>query len=147
MPTVQRDFGGFDSKFLGVSVRIESERFFHILDELATTGAIDPSLVSRSEPQQGFEAVSAASVITHEARHFHDFLIAPAGAAILALRLLAYLNAIQFLSAMRDGEIWKTANCLPIPLPRWCMKAPEERDTFMGRVNAWRESEPATRRA
>ena len=142
MPTVQRDFGGFDSKFLGVSVTIESERFFHILDELATTGEIDPGLASRSEPQQGFEAVSAASVVTHEARHFHDFLIAPAGAAILALRLLAYLNAIQFLSTMRDGKIWKTANCLPIPLPTWCMKAPEERDAFMGRVNAWRESSP-----
>jgi hypothetical protein len=126
---IQRDFGGVDLRFLGVTVRIDTETFWRHL-----SGQAVPESGSTSEDL--VEKVCAASVLEHETRHFHDFLISPAGAQIVRARTALYLASTRFIRAIPD-TVWNEGTCLPVPLTTWCAKTADERQEYLAYLNAW----------
>jgi hypothetical protein len=113
--TVQRDFGGFDPTFFGATIRLSWASDWELFWGLrrGDTLKLEPQL----SDDERFEKLGIASVVAHEVRHFHDFLITPCGAHIFRLRIFAALNTLQLL----DYIVGATANCLPFPISTWCM--------------------------
>jgi len=110
---VQRDFGGFDPAFVGVTLRFETERAWNRFQEIARSPV--PIPVSSLPDDARFEALSLVSAISHEVRHFHDFLLSPYSARVFSLRLKALLNELGTLSQLVDPAV----NCVPVPIPAW----------------------------
>ncbi len=142
MSRVQRDFGGFDPKYLGITLHVDGERSWQRLRGLlAGTGVDAASLRGIADRNERLEAVLAATVLAHELRHFHDFLLAPVGAAMLRTRLMAQLNAIQFIAMALSQDSSDNANCIPVPISAWCSWSLNQRSAYLGRLNAWRPAE------
>jgi hypothetical protein len=139
----QLDFGGFDGRFVGVSVNIESERTARLIEGRANvdlTGLLEGPLEDQARVD-ALEAICSASVLSHEVRHFHDFLLAPLGAVVLRARLEAVLHVRQFLMAVAH-RTWGRANCVPVPIPRWCRKSPAERAELLTNWNLYSPRQP-----
>lgn len=81
---IQLDFGGFDPSFVGVTIRFGNERIWRIYQ--AFRASPDPLPVSSLPRDERFEALSAISVLSHEVRHFHDFLLTPYSARVFNLQ-------------------------------------------------------------
>src|ERR1043166_2489717 len=92
---MQRDFGGFDPSFVGVTLRFENEDAWRRYQ--AQNASPTPLSVKGLPPESRFEALSLASVVSHEVRHFHDFLISPYSARVFSLRLKALINELSTL--------------------------------------------------
>jgi hypothetical protein len=118
----QRDFGGFDARFHGATVRLSSEQDWNLYQALRNGGRPWPD--PRLADEDLFGILSIASALAHEVRHFHDFLITPYGAHVFRLRVHAALNALQLLVPIMRGG----ANCLPVPIQRWCSLSELERE-------------------
>jgi hypothetical protein len=136
--TVQHDFGGFDPSFVGVTIRFGSESAFRF--SRAFRQGDRPPQVDHLTAEERFEALSIASVISHEVRHFHDFLISPYSARLFKLRVQGALNTLQMLPELQQFD----GNCLPVPLSKWCAMSQAERDEALSRLprrrdgDAWR---------
>jgi hypothetical protein len=135
----QRDFGGFDPKFIGVTLQVDGERSWERLLRLfAGDGTDAAGLESVHDPSERAETILAATALSHELRHFHDFLLAPLGAAVVRARLMAQLNATQFILISSSSESWKAANCIPVPISDWCARSQAERSAYLAGLNSWR---------
>lgn len=138
---MQRDFGGFDPAFVGVTLRFESERAWKRFQEIAESST--PTLVSEMDDDTRFETLSLATVISHEVRHFHDFLLSPYSARVFSLRLKALVNELGTLNRFVDP----TVNVVPVPVPSWCRLSTVERAEriselgFAGNGAGWRAPE------
>jgi hypothetical protein len=115
-PIVQSDFGGFNPRFPGVTIKFESGTAF---------AAFQDFLVCESVPHNEPDLATAVirSVLDHEVRHYHDFLISPYSAVIFRMRLQAALNGIKALQVMRN----RSGAYLPVPLVRWVTLPLKER--------------------
>lgn len=111
---VQEDFGGFDPRFPGITVSVRNQRVWDHL-EARLTGSLPSVPPIESSPELAYEALCASSVIYHEARHFHDFLLSPYSATILRLRSTLAANCAQLLPFLIGGD----ENLIPVPLPVW----------------------------
>lgn len=119
---IQLDFGGFDPSFIGVSVRFGNARSFDFYK--AYTKSASPLPVSQMGHDERFEALSIASVLSHEIRHFHDFLLTPYSARVFALRIRMLIYLLQALpEIVKDGP-----NCVPVPFATWCGLDEAERE-------------------
>ena len=107
---LQPDYGGFNPRFLGVSMFYDSPRNYNAVyayltgDEPADSPADLHSIVLRS-------------VVDHEVRHYIDFLVSPYSTAVFRLRLMALINGAQALSLAKEipGDV------LPVPLTQWAL--------------------------
>ena len=112
--TVQTDFGSYDPTFLGVTLRFSSESAWRAFVEFTTSPS--PPSIADLPPAERFEALASTTVLSHELRHFHDFLLSSYGARLFSLRIQALVNLVEVLPYLvADGP-----NCLPVPLPVWC---------------------------
>lgn len=120
---VQTDFGRFDPKFLGVTLRIGSQRASDVLF------GEDPSAAElEAQPEDlAFEAIAMKTAFVHEKRHFHDFLLSPFGAFAARRRFVAFMNAAQVLAELHSTKVREGSNVLPVPLSRWCRLSEAER--------------------
>lgn len=119
---IQLDFGGFDPSFIGVSVRFGNARSFDFYK--THTKSPSPLPVSEMSHDERFEALSIASVLSHEIRHFHDFLLTPYSARVFALRIRMLIYLLQILpEIVKDGP-----NCVPVPFATWCSLDEAERE-------------------
>jgi hypothetical protein len=114
---IQADFGGFNPRFVGISLKLNSYEAFQILYDFLTSEA-PPS----GEPSS-LQEIATKSVLDHEIRHYHDFLISPYSSQLFRMRLQALVNGVQALNRMPQLE----ANCLPAPLSRWLVMGEAER--------------------
>ena len=112
--TAQKDFGGFNSRFHGATVRLASAADWEVYQALRAGGRAWPD--PRLSDDELFGILSIASALAHEIRHFHDFLITPYGGHVFRLRIHAALNALQLLVPIMKSD----ANCLPFPIQKWC---------------------------
>lgn len=111
------DFGGFSPLFAGVTIRIASQAAY---DEFVSF------LTSRTLPGDKKEPLSPIlmrSVIEHESRHYHDFLLGSYNGMLFRARLQGILNGIKALHVAKElpGEVF------PVPLSTWMTLSAEER--------------------
>lgn len=113
----QDDFGGFSPLFPGVTIRIASQAAY---DEFVSFLTSDVLPRDRKEPP---EPIFMRSVVEHEIRHYHDFLLGSYNGMLFRSRLEAVLNATEALHRIADlpGEV------LPLPLGRWMTLSVDER--------------------
>jgi hypothetical protein len=115
--SLQDDYGGFNPRFLGVSVYYDSPESYNSVYRFMV-GEGD------GDEETGLHDIVLRSVMDHEARHYHDFLLSPYSIAIFRIRLMALANAVQALSTAKeiDGDV------LPVPITRWALMSETARD-------------------
>jgi hypothetical protein len=133
----QQNFGGFDARFLGITLYVGSDSAAKTLLALAA-GEDARRFVDGVDldSEEGFGALSLISVFAHELRHYHDFLLSPWGSRILRARLEALINIEQQLEIVSSPSTWERANALPVPVSRWARMDAPRRAQFMDSVNA-----------
>ncbi|MDR6417584.1 hypothetical protein [Pseudarthrobacter sulfonivorans] len=111
-------FGSFDGRFIGVTLNLSpaSEAAF---------GLTAADNVSK------FEEAAFATVLSHEVRHFHDFLISPRGSVVLRRRISEAINCLSLLVHARRLAAAKAINALPVPLGRWAAMDAAARDEYL----------------
>ena len=111
---VQRDYGGFDSAFFGVTLRLSGATDYDLYRKLRL-GETFP-VEGHYQEDELCHVLQLATVASHEIRHFHDSLISPYGALAVRARVGMALNWLQLLDQILNSG----ANCLPFPMSRWC---------------------------
>ncbi len=106
---VQADFGGFNPRFPGVTVKVGSEAALRAFHEYVRAPA------GRVPAGDSLEEIALLSVLDHEVRHYHDALLSPYANTVFRLRLQSVISGVQAMVIARevDGEL------LPVPLARW----------------------------
>jgi hypothetical protein len=107
---VQEDFGGFNPRFLGVTLKVESPEAFRVLHEFMVTEELPDGEPSLTE-------VALRSVLEHEVRHYHDFLISSYGGLLFRSRLTAAINAAAVLGCIRKLP----GGFVPVPIGAWAL--------------------------
>ncbi len=117
-PLIQADYGGFNPRFLGISLFYDSSVNYE---------AVTSYLIDEDGPEVGgLHGITLRSVLDHEARHYVDFLLSTYSAATFRLRLQAMVNGIQAISLVSEME----GSVLPVPLTRWALCGRNEREAF-----------------
>src|SRR6185436_20958930 len=112
---IQMDFGGFDPSFIGITRYFGNPRVWQFNQEF--TRSQNPVSVLSIPHEQAFEALATVSVLSHEIRHFHDFLLSPYQANLFRLRIQSLVNLLGIAPYILKGE---DINCLPVPISKWC---------------------------
>ena len=137
MMYAQSEFGSFDPRFLGATIRFENLRTWNIYQEWSARSDGRVSLDGLS-PDERFECLSVVSVAAHEIRHFHDFLLSPASAHVFRLRVKALLNAFQVLGHLANRE----GNFVPVPMALWCQWSDVKRKTVIAQLKNSQDGVP-----
>ena len=135
---IQPDYGGFDPKYFGVTLRFSAEdsSSWDLFNELRSASDQPAKILEmgnaalKGSTARAFEVFSVASVLLHEVRHFHDFLLSPYGNRIFRLRLMAAINGYQ-----AAGYAKTTHSFVPCPIPAWTRKDQVERGA---QASIWR---------
>ncbi len=130
---IQQDYGGFDLKFMGATIMFRSARTWELF---MSTTPLHKSRMLQQAPDRAFEALSMATVLDHEVRHFHDFLLSPYSNHVFRFRLQALIHGIQIFNALQLQKANKDCNCLPVPISRWCGKGSSERAVLL---SSWKQ--------
>ncbi|HYZ84781.1 MAG TPA: hypothetical protein VE621_10275 [Bryobacteraceae bacterium] len=121
-PELPFDFGEYSHRTLGITVNLPlalGERLKEILPLLVTGVAEDHLSGFRSlfreaaNEDEAFLALGYASALKHELRHFHDYLLSPAGAADGAVHMMAAVNMNLAMVALSQQEE------IVLPLQTW----------------------------
>jgi hypothetical protein len=129
----QLDYGGFDARFPGITLRIGNPRAGWALDFWQEQIRAGVNLAPRIPNEvldldAALEEICLVSVLPHELRHFHDFLLSPFSTYVFQRRMMTALHGLQvyaYLYLMRDKQ--RAINCVPVPLQSWMKLDPEER--------------------
>lgn len=124
--TVPEDYGGFAPRFFGVTIRLHSERDFAYLDDYICDRLQDAE-------DRSLKVIALKSVMPHEGRHFHDFLVSPYGSSVFRAKLQAAQHGCALLRLLNElpGE-W-----LPAPVNAWCSMEDHERQEC---IAEWRSA-------
>ena len=117
----QDDFGGFNPRFGGVTIRIASQGAY---DEFVSFLTSDTLPGDKEEP---FGPILMRSVMEHELRHYHDFLLGSYNGMLFRSRLQAVMNGIKALRAVKElpGDVF------PLPLSKRMTLTAHERDAWL----------------
>ncbi|MBI5716376.1 MAG: hypothetical protein HZC37_01660 [Burkholderiales bacterium] len=105
-------FGAFNPRFHGVSLFVTAERMGRIAGYEAVA---DPSSWAARSDALSLEEISTISVLDHERRHFHDFLVSPFGAVMMGMRMQASLAGLQAIKLLKQC----VGKWVPAPIGRW----------------------------
>lgn len=114
----QDDYGGFSPLFPGVTIRIASQAAW---DEFVSFLTSDTLPGDRKEPPG---PIFMRSVMEHEIRHYHDFLLGSYNGMLFRSRLEAVQNATEALHRIADLP----GGILPLPLTHWITLSEAERE-------------------
>jgi hypothetical protein len=129
-------FGSFDPAFLGPTLRFSDPWVWKRFEDFLVHDELEP--LEGLTHRQRFVALSIQSVLSHEVRHFHDFLLSPYYAHIFSYRLKSALNVHELLPLLRRSG----GNCLPVPLTRWGRFSSSERSRYLASLPARRDGSP-----
>src|SRR5258705_9204692 len=92
------DFGEFSPRSLGVTVNLPEQLGPHLYSMAAFLLAVDTEergydflrtfIRDTEDPAAQFAAISYGSVVSHELKHFHDYLASPFGCSVMREHLL-----------------------------------------------------------
>lgn len=114
---LQADLGGFDPRFLGITVRFSTHKEFERFR--SPNYAFSTAAFETMKDAEAFRYLAEMTVLQHELRHFHDFLLSPYGQILFRLKLQAYFNGLQALGLIAEASRRTSVNCVPIPISRW----------------------------
>lgn len=118
----QNDFGGFNPRFAGVTIRIASQAAY---DEFLSFLRSPTHGGLPGDKEESLGPILIRSVMEHEIRHYHDFLLGSYNGMLFRNRLQAVLNGIKALRAVKELP----GNVFPVPLNGWMMLSAEERES------------------
>lgn len=124
----QDDFGGFNPRFPGVTIRVASQAAY---DEFVSFLASPPAFGGLPEDkEESLGPILMRSVMEHEIRHYHDFLLGSYSGMLFRSRLQAILNGIKALRTVKElsGDVF------PLPLSGWMILTVEEQNI---RLEEW----------
>jgi hypothetical protein len=103
-------YGGFDSKYLGISLHFNQKKQW---DYFTSSDDLYHHLIENDDK---FRFLCMKSVLGHELRHFHDFFISQYSIKIFRNRINALINGWNvYLDIVKHG------NCtIPVPITTWC---------------------------
>jgi hypothetical protein len=117
------DFGEFSPRCLGVTVNLPEELGEHMYSMAAFLLADDPeerrhefvkTFVQDSEdPAAQFIGISYGSVVSHELKHFHDYLASPFGCSVMREHFLLLLQGFVTIPRLLAEPV------IGIPLQSW----------------------------
>lgn len=117
---VQQHYGDFDSKFLGVSLHFENRENFELFTRLCGETQ-DIEFVKKMgqnslsvEFDNALEIYSLSTVLLHELRHFHDFILTPYGNYIFSRKIYQALYGPQSINAITNQY-----KKIIVPFSRW----------------------------
>lgn len=116
-PIVQADFGGFNPRFPGVTVKVGSEAALRAFHEYVRAPA------GQVPAGDSLEAIALRSVLDHEVRHYHDALLSPYANTVFRLRLQSVVSGVQAMVIAREVE----GELMPVPLARWMTTSADAR--------------------
>ncbi len=131
-------FGSFDGRFLGISLELGGGAERGALPWLSPA-ALEPqaarSAIKGLRADAPLQGLLEMTSVTHELRHFHDFLLSPLGANVLRSRYLAAINGFPLLP-------WLTAQerSVPVPLSTWITMPAERRESYWRRASLHAEA-------
>lgn len=134
---LQRDFGHFDGRFLGVCVHAGDHATFSLVDDAIQGHRPNEDSIWATGSEDAGRKVALLTTLAHETRHFHDYLLSPFGAASFRERFLAQYLTKELLVAWHAAGIFEQATCLPVPIPRWLRLDASHRRDFIERLNAF----------
>jgi hypothetical protein len=120
-PFLQTEYGGFDTRFLGVTLRFHSSAPGELARFLAL--AFEPaSRVRHRFDAESLQDLAMVSVLEHETRHLHDYVLSPHGNAIFRRRVAAMLYGMRAFGVLRNCSV-------AVPLVQWRRMSGEQRRT------------------
>ncbi len=128
--------GRFDGRFLGVTLRFGSPSVYDTY-LVATENRVDGGtrLDEIAAADEFLFEAGLASVLDHEVRHFHDFLLSPFGTAAVQTRVGGTINGLQLISQLRAGSLAEVT-CLPTPIGRWLGMSVAEQERFVDQLRS-----------
>ena len=121
---IPEDYGGFAPRFFGVTVRVHSEEDFALLEAYITDRP-------GKHDERSLKSISLKSVLDHETRHFHDFLISPYGGFAFRCKLQAAVHGLGLMGILKEVP----GDWLPTPLVAWCAMDENVREQYL---DEWR---------
>lgn len=121
----QTDFGGFDPSFIGISVRFPNDKSWTKFYNSISKGL----LINWQDMDDAdkFETIAITTILPHEVKHFHDFLISGHGARLFRFKVMWLINAwqtIHFITKLNG-------NMIPVPITKWCRMNKTQRSDFL----------------
>jgi hypothetical protein len=122
---VQEDFGGFNPRFYGVTYTLSTPASLEVLGNYFEHESFEREQASLGQ-------IAIRSVIEHEMRHYHDFLLSPYSSSVFRLRLQGLVNGSQAVHMLKR----LSGNCCPAPITRWMTLDDSARQA---QLRDWRE--------
>lgn len=133
---MSNSFGEFDPRFLGISLAVTTRKRWDLLSKYAFgPETLSKSKAARLHDDDFLEHVSCLTVLAHEIRHFHDYVLSIHGSRMTQARCALAFNVIMLLAGLYS-DARAGANLLPAPLSLWCRMSQEERDSYLDEQNA-----------
>lgn len=123
--------GSFDTGFYGITLVHSDSESIKLYAAYAEAESI-ADWNAESGPAQ-LHIIGMLSAPDHETRHFHDFLLSPFGASIMALRIEATVNGIQALRSV----IEMPHRHVPTPMRRWLEWEEGERNDWVKQTGSY----------
>ncbi|MBM2822918.1 MAG: hypothetical protein HW413_1664 [Thermoleophilia bacterium] len=134
---LQRSFGGFDQRFLGTWIEFGDRESFELFDACRLGAGPDSGPVRAARAAHPGLAETLLTTLDHERRHFHDYLIAPLGAATFRSHFVSLRLATELVVALREVGFLDHGCILPLPLPRWFRLSQAQQEDLVRRVNSF----------
>jgi hypothetical protein len=133
---IQTDYGGFDARFFGVMLRFSGnypDNWNHFC-QFDRAGTKERRILGDAclalDDDKAFERLAIYSVLAHELRHFHDFLLSPFANYLFRLRWLTAFNRSLLSEALFQNKAF-----LPYPIPFWRQMDASQREA---QAELWR---------
>jgi hypothetical protein len=140
-PLIPFDFGGYDSRFLGIDVKVNSADprlvWGLLFANCSLTAATSFNFDLINSEKDWFSFLSAITLHTHESQHLVDYLYSPWGGEILRCRMrLSTILTNQTGMLVQYGRLSddRRIRHIPAPYARWCQMPPAER---IRRLSSW----------
>lgn len=117
--SIQTCYGQFNHKLLGLTIDFYGKYSdnWRTFKKIYGTQKTDISkdfihYLNSNEKDKAFQLLSVGTIIEHEIRHFHDFLLCPSWGHIIRLQTIAAFNGLQVILRIPEGTV-------PVPYPLW----------------------------
>jgi hypothetical protein len=129
------EFGGFSTNSLSIDLHLRKfvhwQHFHNLWDHHA--GA---NQVTETDSEKRFELFCVGTLLEHELRHFHDFLLSPTAASTFRARLVLLMNSVHLLRDFKNND---DTQVIPVPLDQWLTLPLAARNQIIAVSNRWPE--------
>ncbi|OGU82524.1 MAG: hypothetical protein A2W11_00320 [Ignavibacteria bacterium RBG_16_35_7] len=117
----QLDYGGYDSRFLGIVLKFFSRESFDLFSQIS--GATPENVIKIGnrylllDESKFFQFCSVSTILPHELRHYHDSLLSPYSNMLFRLRIMSAING-----SVLTNFLFQHYELIPVPLEIWLKK-------------------------